>query len=333
MAIYTVELDGEQFDIEGPDDATEDELRNAAISAKAPPEESTARKNTRRVAKALPFVGGAVGSLAGPVIGTGIGTAAGAAVREAILSSLGDQAPSLGEVTGRVVGEGALGALAGGALKGVAAGGRFVRGAFRPGAAEARVAGREAAQAASRAGGEELAALRATAEAKKKALIEAERKAGLHFETSPGFEEAVANPKVAARTIENVRGLAKRGEEKLADATQPEQIQSIRKFFQEAKKKGALSDIADAEMRDLEGFLVRTLGKQRPDVVQPLGELAAAEKAVSAFPGILRERIKTLGTQTARNVAEGQKNERRRRILKTLATGVAAGAGLGALIR
>ena len=125
------------------------------------PTESKAKRYTRAIAKSLPIVGGIGGSFITPIAGTMAGTAAGAGVKEAILSALGDQAPTLGEVTGRVGTETAIAGALGAAGKGLGIVGKFGKKLIKtPGIEEARALGAETLENVRGMGAEELARLK-----------------------------------------------------------------------------------------------------------------------------------------------------------------------------
>lgn len=203
----------------------------------------------------------------------------------------------------------------------------------KPGAAEARLATQEAIEGIKETGASELAKRRGVASTAKDELIGAEENAGLHFKTSPEFETLLKDPKRVAKDVQVLSRLTEKGPEYLAQTLEPRELQSLRKFLQEAEKSSGLSDIAQSEMRTSKGILVKALERTTPEIVEPLRKLSKAERAVKEFPSELRKQVSGRRLQGAKDVLEGRKIDRRRKILRALAAAGAAGTGLGLFIR
>lgn len=203
----------------------------------------------------------------------------------------------------------------------------------KPGAAEARLAAQESMEGLKAAGADELAGLRNAAGEAKKALISAEEKAGLHFKTSPEFETLLKDPKRVAKNVEILSRLTEQGSSKIAQNLAPKEIQSLRKFLQEAEKSSGLSDIAQSEMRKAKGVLVDALKQKTPEVVAPLDKLSKAEEAVRGHAGEMRKRVSAERLKGAKSVLEGRTIDKRRKIVKALATAATAGTGLGLFLK
>jgi hypothetical protein len=390
MAIYTVELDGNQFDIEGPDGASEADLLGAArehqAGAQTPPEsnppaestpsdphagDSKTRKFIRGVANALPTVGGIGAPIVG-AIGTGgvslpataalagAGAAAGEGIKQAILSSLGDQKPTLAEAALPVVKEGATTAAltyAGGKLfQGAGKGVKLAKDLItKPGAAEVALAGQQALTDLTAAGqkalvnagergAEKLAAARAVKEAAKAGLIDAEEKAGLHFLATADFEAAISDPKRVARVAESLGRLTNKSPEELSKLLSPEQLQNARKFAQEAEKMTGLSDIAKSQLRNGKDVVTQALGISQPEIGQQLGRFREADKVLGEIPGEIKDKLlKTklqneadfagAKIQNAKNLFEAKSLDRKRKIVKGLAGAGAAYLGAKSLFK
>lgn len=363
MAIYTVELDGNQFDIEGPDGASEADLLGAAREHQAggqtpqesnppadvTPPESKTRQFVRKVANALPTVGGIGAPIAG-AIGTGgmslpatamlagAGAAAGEGVKQAILSSLGDQAPTLAEAALPVAKEGlktaaltyAGGKVLGGIGKGLGLAKDLIT---KPGAAEVALAGKESLMTIGEHGAEKLALARSVREAAKKGLIGAEEQAGLHFQSTPGFEKLIADPKKMAQFTEKLGRLASKTPEELAQTVPSEQLQLFRKIAQEGEKMGGLSDIAKSQLRQGKDVFTQALGKAEPKIGEALGTYRTADKIVADIPGEIKNKLVESKLQSARNVLDAKSLDRKRKIVKGLAGAAAGYVGLKSLLK
>jgi hypothetical protein len=368
MAVYTVELDGEQFDIEGPDDATDEELKNTAIAYKGggetPPgaqmpaqnEPSKAHKVMKKVAEMLPTAGGigggialgvpgtvfgmGVGGLPSAAAGAGIGAAGGTAAKQMILRALGETEgvpQTSGEAAKEIGWEGAKdaaltyvgGKAIGGAAKALKYGKRLVTG---PGVEEARALGMEAVEGLKSAGADELLALKEAAKAAKGGLIKAEEKAGLHFASTPEFEAALRDPMKVAKNLEKLSRSLDKTPEEIAESMTPESLQNLRKYLQEAEKSSGLSDIATSQMKALKGKLVKALSISKPEIVEPLGNLAKAEEAVKELPKTIRKRIAEQRIKNVRSTGEAKSLETTRKLIKTAAKLGLAGSGLGLIL-
>lgn len=364
MAIYTVELDGNQFDIEGPDGASEADLHQAAMehqstgqtplesnppAAPAQPEESKARRFIRKGANALPTVMG-IGVPAGAALvsgGTslpatallsGASAAAGEGIKQAILSSLGDQAPTLAEAALPVVKEGAKTAAltyAGGKVfqglgKGVGLAKDLIT---KPGAAEVAQLGKEKLLEVGERGAEKLALARATREAAKKGLITAEEQAGLHFQSSPGFEDLIRDPKKMAKFTEKIGRLASKTPEELAQTIPSEQLQLFRKIAQEGEKMSNLSDIAKSQLRQGKDVFTQALGKAEPKMGEALSGFRDADKVAGEIPSQIKDKLVSTKMQNARDLFDAKSLDKKRKVIKGL-TGAAAGyLGLKSIFR
>lgn len=368
MAIYTVELDGNQFDIEGPDGASQADLENAArehqAGAQTPPESSPAAESTpsnphagdsktrkfiRGVANALPTVGGIGAPIVG-AIGTGgvslpataalagAGAAAGEGVKQAILSALGDQKPTLAEAALPVVKEGATTAAltyAGGKLfQGAGKGLKLAKDLVtKPGAAEVALAGKEALVNIGERGAEKLAAARAVKEAAKAGLIDAEEKAGLHFLATADFESAISDPKRVARVAESLGRLANKSPEELSTLLSPEQLQNARKFAQEAEKMTGLSDIAKSQLRNGKDVVTQALGIAKPEIGTQLSRFREADKVLGEIPGEIKDKLVKAKLQNAKDVLDAKSLDRKRKVVKGLAGAGAAYFGAKSLFK
>jgi len=306
----------------------------AQPSQPATPPESKTRRFVRGVAKALPVAGGIAGSFVSPVAGTAAGAAAGAGLKEAILSSLGDQAPTLGEATGRVGLEAGLAAATGGLFKGAAGAARLGKALIvKPGAAEVALAGKEALINIGERGAEKLALARTTREAAKEGLIAAEEKAGLHFQSTPGFEKLIANPKKMAEFTQKIGRLAKQTPEELAQSVPSEQLQLFRKIAQEGEKVSTLSDIAKSEMRHGKDIFTQALGMKEKGMGEALGRFREADRVVSEIPGEIKTRLTSQKMRSAREVLDAKSLDRKRKVVKGLAAAAAGYLGLKSLIK
>jgi hypothetical protein len=377
MAIYTVELDGNQFDIEGPDGASEDDLLAAArqhqsgvqtpasepasaeaapSSEPAQPEESKSRRFVRKVANALPTVGGigggialgvpgtvfgmGVGGVPSAAVGAGIGAAGGTAAKQLILRALGDTEgvpQTAGEAAKEIGIEGAKDAAL------TYTGGKLIKGGVKtaklakdlitkPGAQEVALAGKEALVDIAERGGEKLALARSVREGAKKGLIEAEEKAGLHFESTPGFEKLISDPKKMADFTSKIGRLAKRTPEELAQSVPSEQLQLFRKIAQEGEKVSTLSDIAKSQMRQGKDVFTQALGIKEKGVGEALGKFRDADKVVGEIPGQIKSQLTGRKLQSAREVLDAKSLDRKRKVVKGLAAAAAGYLGLKSLI-
>lgn len=367
MAIYTVELDGNQFDIEGPDGASEADLLNAARQhqggGQTPPEsnppaesapsgaptESKTRRFIRKAANALPLVGGvavpaigAVGSggmtLPATAALAGAGAAAGEGVKQAILSALGDQAPTLAEAALPVVKEGlttaALTYAGGKAFQGAGKGLKLAKDLItKPGASEVALAGKEALVNIGERGAEKLAAARAVKEAAKQGLIDAEEKAGLHFLATADFESAISDPKRVARVAESLGRLANKSPEELSQLMSPQQLQNARKFAQEAEKITGLSDIAKSQLRNGKDLVTQALGISQPEVGAQLNRFREADKVLNEIPGEIKDKLVKAKLQNAKDVLEAKSLDKKRKIVKGLAGAGAAYLGARSIFK
>jgi len=320
-----------------------------ALTGGQTPLESNPPSKTRRflggTVQALPFVGGISGDIAGGPVGAALGAAAGTGYKQLIQRGLEAETPgqfftdpTIGPTAGEAAKEMALAggtaALTSGVFRGIGKGAKAIKKlATKPSAAEVRITNQEALQALAAKGGDELAALREITGKAKSALIKAEEKAGLHFRTSEGFERALSSPQTIAKVNTIATRLADRGSKYISENLNPKEIQSLRKFLQEAEKKSGLSDIAKSEMRRAKGKLVESLKLQKPEVVMPLDDLAAAKLAEKQFPKVLRERLSSQRIKGGKDVLEGIKFDKRRKVLKALAAAGAAGTGLGFFLR
>lgn len=364
MAIYTVELDGNQFDIEGPDGASQADLENAARqhqaggqtpvetnppAESAPPTESKARRFIRKGANALPTIMG-IGVPAVAAIGTsgmslpataglaGASAAAGEGIKQAILSSLGDQAPTLEEAALPVVKEGvktaALTYGGGKVFQGLGKGARLAKDLItKPGAAEVAQLGKEKLLEVGERGAEKLALARATREAAKKGLITAEESAGLHFKSTPGFEELIRDPKKMADFTEKIGRLASKTPEELAQSIPSEQLQLFRKIAQEGEKMANLSDIAKSQLRQGKDVFTQALGKAEPKIGESLSGFRDADRVVGEIPGEIKNKLISTKMQNARDVLDAKSLDKKRKVIKGLAGAAAGYLGLKSIFK
>lgn len=376
MAIYTVELDGEQFDIEGPDDATEAELQAQAIQAKSggqtaqggqpgapaaplnqPPQESKGRQFARKVANALPTAGGVAGGVALGVPGTvfgmgvgglpaaaagaGLGAAGGTAAKQLILRALGDKegVPQTAGEAAKEIGitgakDAAITLVGGKLIKGGVGAAKLAKDLVtKPGAAEVALAGKEALIDIGERGAEKLALARATREAAKKGLIEAEEKAGLHFQSTPEFEEILRDPKRMSQFATKIGQLAKRTPEELAQSVDPKTLQLFRKLAQEGEKVSTLSDIAKSQMREGKGVFTEALGRTEKGIGEALGKFRDADTVVGEIPSQIKDKIVKAKLQSSRDVLSAKSLDKKRKVVKGLAAAAAGYLGLKSLVK
>lgn len=319
--------------------------------AESTPSESNARRFTRKVAEALPTVGaigvptiGAIasGGLSLPTTAglAGVGAAGGTAAKQLVLRALGDTKgvpQTAGEAAKEIGIEGAkdaaLAYTGGKLLSGIGKGAKLAKDLIvKPGAAEVAQAGKEALVDIAERGGEKLALARTTREAAKKGLIEAEEKAGLHFEATPEFEAFLKDPKKMAKFSQKIGQLAKRTPEELAQTVDSKTLQLFRKVAQEGEKVSTLSDIAKSQMRQGKDTFTQALGKAEKGVGEQLGRFREADKVVSEIPGEIKGRLAHQKLQSAREVFDAKKLDKKRKVVKGLAAAAAGYLGLKSLI-
>lgn len=370
MAIYTVELDGQQFDIEGPDGASEADLLGAArehqagaqsasqpqIPAEATPPsaapESKTRKFVRGVANALPTVGG-IGFPAVAAIGSGglslpataglagLGAAGGTAGKQLILRALGDKegVPTSSLDAAKEIGiegakDAALTYVGGKVISGGIKGAKLAKDLItKPGAAEVALAGKEALVNIGERGAEKLALARATREAAKKGLITAEEKAGLHFQSTPEFEEILRDPKRMSQFATKIGQLAKRTPEELAQTVDSKTLQLFRKVAQEGEKSSTFSDIAKSQLREGKGVFTDALGRAEKPIGEALGSFRDADKVVAEIPGEIKGKLAASKLLSARNVLDAKSLDRKRKVVKGLAAAAAGYLGARSLFK
>lgn len=343
------------------------------------PEESKGRKFARKVANALPTVGGigggialgipgtvfgvGVGGIPAAAAGAGIGAAGGTAAKQLILRALGDKEgvpQTSGEAAKEIGFEGAKDAAltytGAKVLKGIGKGGMLIKDLVtKPGAAEVALAGKEGLEELEKAamrkigdvtekGAEKLALARSTREAAKKGLIEAEEKAGLHFESTPGFESFIKDPKKMAEFSQKIGRLAKQTPEELAQSIPSEQLQLFRKIAQEGEKVSGLSDIANSQLRNGKDVFTRALGIQEKGIGESLGKFRDADKVVGEIPAELKSRlvaqkarnlsdISAKKLSNAREVLDAKSLDKKRKVIKGLAGAAAGYLGLKSLLK
>lgn len=193
----------------------------------------------------------------------------------------------------------------------------------KPSAAEATQIGKESLRSISERGGEKLALARETKEAAKKGLIEAEEKAGLHFESTPGFESLLKDPKKMSEFTQKIGRLAKQTPEALAQSVPSEQLQLFRKIAQEGEKVSGLSDIANSQLRHGKDVFTRALGIKEKGMGEALGKYRDAGKVVDEIPGEIKERLLKQKTANERAVLSAKSLDKKRKVIKGLAKGVA----------
>jgi hypothetical protein len=292
VAIYTVELDGNQFDIEGPDGASEADLRQAAMEhqsgqqppvesnppAESPaPTESKARQFIRKGANALPTVmgigvpagaalvsGGA--SLPATALLAGSSAAAGEGIRQAILSSLGDQAPTLAEAALPVVKEGVTTAgltyLGGKALQGVGKAGKI---AFAPRLATsgAEISGAEIAAGARLP--------RAT-----ETLVKVARTA----------DKARGEVDKISRTLENFAEQEKQPTARFLTRQKDRLDLILNKFGKSNNAKDQIGQDAYVKASAIKKQIVQALNEQIPERIKPAAQYAAGKTREKIVKGI-----------------------------------------------
>lgn len=373
MAIYTVELDGNQFDIEGPDGASEDDLLAAARQHQAggqtpsqpqnqaestpsgdvsKPKESRPRRFLRATANALPMAG-AVGfptvaalttagtSLPATAGLAGLGGMTGEAAKQLILRGLGDTegVPQTPEEAAKKIGvtgakDAAITLVGGKVLQGAGKALKLGKDLItKPGAAEVAQAGKEALVNIGERGAEKLALARSTKELAKKGLIEAEETAGLHFESTPGFERLIADPKKMAAFTEKIGRLAKRTPEELSQLLDSKTLQLFRKVAQEGEKISTLSDIAKSQLRHGKDVFTQALGVTEKGIGKALGRFRDADKVVAEIPSQIKENLVKQKLRTGREVLGAKSLDRKRKVIKGLAGAAAGYLGLKSIVQ
>lgn len=203
----------------------------------------------------------------------------------------------------------------------------------KPGAAEVTQAGKEGIAALRSQGAEKLNLARQTREAAKKGLIEAEEKAGLHFESTPGFEKLLKDPKKMSEFTQKIGRLANRTPEELAQLVPSEQLQLFRKVAQEGEKVSGLSDIANSQLRRGKDTFTQALGLKEKGVGEALGKFRDADKVVGEIPGQIRSKLDAKKLQNSRDVMDARKLDRKRKIVKGLAGAAAGYLGLKSIFK
>lgn len=316
------------------------------------PTESRARQFTRKVANALPTVGGigvpavaalSSGGLSLPATAglAGVGAAGGTAAKQLILRALGDTkgVPQTSTEAAKEIGitgakDAALTYAGGKVFGGIGKGFKLAKDLVtKPGAAEVALAGKEALIGIGEKGAEKLALARATKEAAKKGLIAAEEQAGLHFKSTPGFEEIISDPKKMADFTEKIGRLASRTPEELAQSVPSEQLQLFRKIAQEGEKMGGLSDIAKSQLRQGKQVFTEALGKVEPKIGEALGNFRTADTVVGEIPSQIKEKLVSSKLQSARNVLDAKSLDRKRKVVKGLIGAAAGYVGLKSLLK
>lgn len=321
------------------------------------PEESKGRKFARKVANALPTVGGigggvalglpgtvfgvGVGGIPAAAAGAGIGAAGGEAMKQLILRSLGDTegVPQTSGEAAKKIGitgakDAAMTYVGGKVIKGAFGAGKLAKDLIvKPGAAEVAQMGKEALIDIGEKGAEKLALARATKEAAKKGLITAEEKAGLHFQSTPGFEEIISNPKKMAEFTEKIGRLANKSPEELSQLVPSEQLQLFRKIAQEGEKMGGLSDIAKSQLRQGKDAFTRALGMSEKEIGESLATYRDADKVVGEIPGQIKSQLSSKKISNMRDVLDAKSLDRKRKVVKGLAAAGAGYIGLKSLIK
>lgn len=203
----------------------------------------------------------------------------------------------------------------------------------KPGAAEVTQAGKEALVGIGEHGAQKLDLARQTRDAAKKGLIEAEEGAGLHFQSTPGFEEIVSNPKKMADFTERIGRLAKHTPEELAQLVPSEQLQLFRKIAQEGEKMGGLSDIAKSQLRQGKDVFTQALGKVEPKIGESLQNFRDADKVVGEIPNEIKNKLNARKLQNSRDVLDAKTLDRKRKVVKGLAGAAAGYLGLKSIFK
>lgn len=215
-----------------------------------------------------------------------------------------------------------------GAARKVTAPARFARDLVtRPNVAEATQAGKEALMKISEKGGEKLALARETKDIAKKGLIKAEEKAGLHFESTPEFEEMLRDPKRMASFSQRIGRLAKRTPEELAQTVDSKTLQTFRKVAQEGEKVSGLSDIAKSQMREGKDVFTRALGRSEKGVGEALNTFREADKVTGEIPSQIKSQLDKQKFRNSKDVLDAKSFERKRKVIRGLAK--SAGYALG----
>lgn len=203
----------------------------------------------------------------------------------------------------------------------------------KPGAAEARLAGDEALVEVGRRGRSKLTLARETRDAAKKGLIEAEEKAGLHFESTPEFEAYLKDPKKMADFSNRIGRLAKHTPEELAQLVPAKQLQLFRKVAQEGEKISGLSDIANSQMRQGKSVFTEALGKTEKGIGEALGKFRDTEKVVGEIPSEIKTKLANQRLTNKKNVLSAQSLDKKRKVVKSLAKAIAYGLGAKAILK
>lgn len=203
----------------------------------------------------------------------------------------------------------------------------------KPGAGEVAQVGKEALVDISEQGARKLDLARQTRQAAKEGLIGAEEKAGLHFESTPGFEELLKNPKKMSEFSQKIGRLAKKTPEELAQLVPSEQLQLFRKVAQEGEKVSGLSDIANSQLRHGKDVFTQALGIKEKGIGEALGGFRDAEKVVKEIPGEIKNKLTKRKLQNSQEVLDAKKLDRKRKIVKGLAGAAAGYLGLKSIFK
>lgn len=344
-------LEKEGYDVSGLRSPSSAQA-GAAGGEEQAPMESKARRFTRKVANALPLAGSigvpavaaiSSGGLSLPATAglAGVGGAGGEAAKQLILRALGDTEgvpQTMGEAAQDIGLEGVKDAAltyGGGKLfQGAGKGLRLAKDLItKPGAGEAAVAGKEALAKVGAKGAEKLALARETREAAKAGLIGAEEKAGLHFESTPGFEEMLRDPKKMAAFATKIGQLAKKTPEELAQQVDKKTLQLFRKLAQEGEKVSTLSDIAKSQMRQGKSVFSEALGVSEPEVGAQLGRFREADKVVGEIPGEIKRNLIRQKLMNEKELLEARKLDKTRRVVKGVAKAGAVYLGAKTLLK
>lgn len=198
----------------------------------------------------------------------------------------------------------------------------------KPNVAEATQLGKEALSDVAEQGGRKLSMAKEVRDTAKKGLIESETKAGLHYQSTPEFEELIRDPKRMSKFTETVGRLSKKSPEELAQVLEARELQSIRKVLQEGEKVSGLSDIAKAQMREGKDVFTRALGKSKPEVGEALQNFRDADRVVGEIPRETRMKYDAQKMKNSKNVLDAKSLDRKRRIIKGLAKSAAYALGL-----
>ena len=164
-------------------------------------------------------------------------------------------------------------------------------------------------------------------------MISAEEKAGLHFESTPGFEDLLRDPKKMAEFSQKIGRLAKRTPEELSQLVPSEQLQLFRKIAQEGGKVSNLSDIAKSQLRQGKDVFTQALGKSEKGIGEALGKYRDADKVVGEIPSEIKSRLLKTKALNEKNLLDAKALDKKRKVVKGLAKAAAYYIGAKTLFK